>query len=118
MNEVFFRFDDLKKRVAHLRDMIDSRAEVKIPFLGKAKKGLTDVLDEDYDHDSPESSINWAKRAMWRVDRAKVALFRAQCLFGGELPQTINAHQCAANMVKKIGIRIKRAENNLTKRKK
>jgi hypothetical protein len=116
MNEVFFRFDDLRKRVVHLTDMIDARTEVKAQFLGKAKTALKDVLDEHYDPDSPFASLHWAKLVMLQVYRAKMALLEAKRLYGEELPQTKNAHRCATNMVRKIGRRIRRAEKNLTER--
>jgi|GEM_PF-4645003 len=107
------RLSGLKKQITHLRNMIDSREEVQDSLLGKARKGLTDVLAVHYDLAVPHSILSWGKLVHQQVRIAEIALDNAVHEGDDDLPKTANAKKCVRNLVRKIGIKIQLVEKHL-----
>ena len=100
------RLSGLKKQIAHLRNMIDSREEVQDSLLGRARKGLTDVLSVHYDRAVPQSILSWGKLVHQQVRIAEMALNNAVHQEEDNLPKTVKAKKCARNLARKIEIKI------------
>jgi hypothetical protein len=99
-------FKEIKGNVRHLRTMIDKtrrdRGEVS---LIEGRNGMTKILAQKYDVNSPESVFRWLEDLVKHLITTKILLEKAKKGLD-ENSRTAVAYRCTRNLLRKINGRL------------
>jgi len=101
-----------KRNVRHLRTMIDNtRRDRGDDSLIEARNGMTKILAQKYDVNSPESVFYWLEDLEQHLMKTRILLKKAQDGLD-ENSRTAEAYRCTKNLLKKINGKLQNFRSN------
>jgi hypothetical protein len=98
--------NEIKRNVRHLRTMIDkTRRDRGDDSLIEARNGMTKILAQKYDVNSPESAFRWLEDLVEHLMKTKILLKKAKTGLD-ENSRTAETYRCTKNLLKKINGRL------------
>jgi DNA repair ATPase RecN len=98
--------NEIKRNVRHLRTMIDkTRRDRGDVSLIETREGMTKILTQKYDVNSPESVFHWLEDLAKHLIKTKILLKKAKEGLD-ENSRTAVAYRCTKNLLKKINGRL------------
>ena len=104
------------RKVQYLREMINNtKTENKAKLLAVTRSRLTEALAQNYDQESPQSTIEWVKQVREQVKNAVSDLEFLIRVADRPLLDTVNVYGCAINLTAELGRIIRKIEKHKEK---